>query len=359
MGVAVDVFGNGKTSLKANVSKYLQPANNESTFIQGNPGVTFQATTNRTWTDANGNFTPDCGPAGLNSNTTFDGRASGGDFCGSFGAGTGNFGNANASTLVNPAALHGWGVRPYDWQYGVSVQQQLVPRVSVDVAFNRRSWGNFFVTDNRAVQASDYSPITITAPLNANLPGGGGYPVTFMARNAEQRAGHHRQLLHLRQRLRRREVLLAGDRRQPQRPSAKRPVTSRAARSLGLRRAGQLRGDGQGAGDSRRGVPIRHPAGEFLQLHRAVADDVPGPRVVHDSEDRRADQQLVPVASQRAARCRRHARGDQRRVARRPTTTFSAIGLDRRAVPGREPGATRDRCTATGSTPWICDSGRS
>ena len=189
MGVAVDVFGNGKTSLKANVSKYLQPANNESTFIQGNPGVTFQATTNRTWTDANGNFIPDCGPAGLNSNTTFDGRAANGDFCGSFGAGTGNFGNANASTLVNPAALHGWGVRPYDWQYGVSVQQQIVPRVSVDVAFNRRSWGNFFVTDNRAVQASDYSPITITAPLNSNLPGGGGYPVTFMARNANSALG--------------------------------------------------------------------------------------------------------------------------------------------------------------------------
>ena len=184
------VFGNGKTSLKANVSKYLQPANNESTFIQGNPGVTFQATTNRTWTDANGNFTPDCGPAGLNSNTTLRrAQRPAATICGSFGAGTGNFGNANASTIVNPAVLHGCGVRPYDWQYGVSIQQQIVPRVSVDVAFNRRSWGNFFVTDNRAVQASDYSPITITAPTNANLPGGGGYPVTFMARNANSALG--------------------------------------------------------------------------------------------------------------------------------------------------------------------------
>jgi hypothetical protein len=189
MGLAYDVFGNGKTSLKVNLSKYLQPANNEGTFITGNPGVTFQATTNRTWTDANGNFVPDCGAAGLASNTTFDGRASGGDFCGSFGAGTGNFGNANATTRVNPDALHGSGVRPYDWQVGVSVQQEVLPRVSLDVGYNRRAWGNFFVTDNLAVQASDYSAITITAPSNPNLPNGGGYPVTFMARNANSALG--------------------------------------------------------------------------------------------------------------------------------------------------------------------------
>src|SRR5688572_24395091 len=37
IGVAYDVFGNGKTALKVNYSKYLQPANNESNFIQANP----------------------------------------------------------------------------------------------------------------------------------------------------------------------------------------------------------------------------------------------------------------------------------------------------------------------------------
>jgi hypothetical protein len=50
MGAAYDVFGNGKTAIKVNYSKYLQPANNESNFIQANPGVTLQTTTNRTWT---------------------------------------------------------------------------------------------------------------------------------------------------------------------------------------------------------------------------------------------------------------------------------------------------------------------
>ncbi len=37
MGAAYDVFGNGKTAIKVNYSKYLQPANNESNFIQANP----------------------------------------------------------------------------------------------------------------------------------------------------------------------------------------------------------------------------------------------------------------------------------------------------------------------------------
>ena len=52
MGAAYDVFGNGKTAIKVNYSKYLQPANNESNFIQANPGVTFQNMTTRTWGDA-------------------------------------------------------------------------------------------------------------------------------------------------------------------------------------------------------------------------------------------------------------------------------------------------------------------
>ena len=69
-----------------------------------------------------------------------------------------NFGNPNPnSTIVNPAILEGWGVRPYDWQFGASVQQQLMPRLSVEVSYNRRWFGNFFVTDN---QPHDARPIT-------------------------------------------------------------------------------------------------------------------------------------------------------------------------------------------------------
>ena len=51
MGAAYDLFGNGKTSLKVNVSKYLQAANNDAQYTIANPAVTFQQTTNRSWTD--------------------------------------------------------------------------------------------------------------------------------------------------------------------------------------------------------------------------------------------------------------------------------------------------------------------
>jgi hypothetical protein len=93
------------------------------------------------------------------------------------------------ATIVNPDVLHGWGVRPYDWQFGVSVQQEIAPRVALDVSYNRRSWGNFFFTDNRAITPQDFDIATITAPLNPLLPNGGGNPVTFYTRNSRTALG--------------------------------------------------------------------------------------------------------------------------------------------------------------------------
>ena len=42
------------------------------------------------------------------------------------------------TTAVNPDVLHGWGTRNRDWQYGVSVQQEIAPRVAIEVSYNRR-----------------------------------------------------------------------------------------------------------------------------------------------------------------------------------------------------------------------------
>jgi hypothetical protein len=176
MGAAWDVFGNGKTSVKGNFSKYLQPANNEGPFIIGNRAVSYQATTARSWSDTtglgiNGDFVPQCDYL----NPLANGE------CGPWISGA--FGNVNNVTRVNPDVQHGWGVRPFDWQYGIGIQQEVLPRVSVDVSWNRRQWGNFFVTDNVAVGVQDYSQVSLMAPSSAKLPNGGGYPVAFNVRN--------------------------------------------------------------------------------------------------------------------------------------------------------------------------------
>jgi hypothetical protein len=37
IGVAYDLFGNGKTSVKGNVGRYLHPASNQGRYINANP----------------------------------------------------------------------------------------------------------------------------------------------------------------------------------------------------------------------------------------------------------------------------------------------------------------------------------
>ena len=58
------------------------------------------------------------------------------------------------------------------------MQQEVLPRVGVEVGYNRRWFQNFLVTDNLLVGPADYDPWTLTAPLDPDLPNGGGYPVT-------------------------------------------------------------------------------------------------------------------------------------------------------------------------------------
>ncbi len=179
-----DLFGTGKTALKFNFGKYLAAADGSS--ITGgltNPLANFQtnsspngtgATGGRTWNDVNGNKAVDCMVNGVIPITAVNNSAIGGDIC---GAGNPNFGNFNTpTTTYDPAILSGWGVRPYDWNFGVQAQQQVLPRVSVDVGYFRRIFGNFSATDNRA-QNLFAQTTTLTTPGDGRLPDGGGQPL--------------------------------------------------------------------------------------------------------------------------------------------------------------------------------------
>jgi hypothetical protein len=179
-GVAYDLFGNGNTALKFNVGRYLEAATNQNTYtltnptarIAGSPVLGAPPAVTRAWTDANGNYVPDCD---LLNPAMQDLRATGGDMCGVLS--NQNFGKPVFTGSFDEAILEGWGVRPGDWQIGVSVQQKVLTGVSVEVGYFRRWLQNFTVTDNRAVVASDFDPFSVTAPLDPRLPNGGGYVV--------------------------------------------------------------------------------------------------------------------------------------------------------------------------------------
>jgi hypothetical protein len=175
LGVAYDFFGNGKTSLKANLGRYLHPASNDGRYVAPNPAATAVTLASRPWTDSNGNFAVDCD---LLNAAVQDLRASGGDLC---GQGDANYGKNRAATVLDPSILGGWKARPYDWQFGVSVQQEVLPRVSAEVGYYRRWWPMYDgvdITDNVAVAPSEFGQFSVVAPVDSRLPNGGGYTVS-------------------------------------------------------------------------------------------------------------------------------------------------------------------------------------
>src|SRR4029453_4735931 len=106
VGIAYDLLGDGKTSIRANFGRYLHPASNAGRFDAANPAAPVVTLASRPWTDANGNWRVDCDI--LNA-TVQDLRASGGDVC---GQGDPNYGRNRPTTTLDPSVLTGWGARP-------------------------------------------------------------------------------------------------------------------------------------------------------------------------------------------------------------------------------------------------------
>src|SRR5262249_30477448 len=108
-----------------------------------------------------------------------------GDTCAALGA-TSNLGQSLSITQVNPSVLSGWGKRPGDYQWTAMVQQELIPRVSLEVSYTRRNFFNFTVTDdlNRPFTKGDgtvwWDSSTVTAPSDSRLANSGGYPITII-----------------------------------------------------------------------------------------------------------------------------------------------------------------------------------
>jgi hypothetical protein len=161
-----DLFGNRRTAVKVSLNRYVESlAAGAGLPAATNPLNGIVSSTTRNWTDADGDFVPDCnlvvptanGECGPMANLAFGTVASG--------------------STYDPDLMKGWNKRGSNWEFAAGVQHELMPRVALDVGYFRRWFGNFVVTDNLAVSASDYDTFSITAPTDSRLPNGGGYRI--------------------------------------------------------------------------------------------------------------------------------------------------------------------------------------
>lgn len=162
LGAAYDLSGNGKTAVKINIGRYVggEAVDIASANHPVNASVN-QA--NRTWTDSNRDFVPDCDLRRPDANGE----------CGRID--NLNFGRNNPNAYVwDPDLLTGWGKRNFTWQAHALLQHELRSGVGVTFGYFRTWYGNFRVTSNRAVTPADFDAYCISGPSDPRLPGGGG-----------------------------------------------------------------------------------------------------------------------------------------------------------------------------------------
>ena len=165
VGFAMDVFGNGRTAIKASYARYV--AGQAIAFAnQVNPIGALTAADTRAWRDLDGNGLP----LDANGNIQFNELTN--------STATASFGRLTVpTTQYSPDLLRGWGKRGYNNEVTFAMQHQLANRISVNGGYYRRTFGNQTITDDLRFDASSYDSVCITAPRDPDLPGGGGYQV--------------------------------------------------------------------------------------------------------------------------------------------------------------------------------------
>ena len=178
---AYDLFGNARTALKVALGRYVAKTNVDVPTAN-NPISTSVISANRSWTDSNHNYVPDCDLGNFAAQNL---SGSGGDICGAIDNQFFGQNNPNANKWSDEV-LRGWGVRDSNWDISTEVQHQLNQHISMSAGYFFNTGGYFRnsttttknrVTDNTLVTPENYDPYCITAPTDPRLPNGGGYQV--------------------------------------------------------------------------------------------------------------------------------------------------------------------------------------
>jgi hypothetical protein len=156
VGGAYDLFGNGKTAIKASFGRYLMGMGGGDAQTVS-PAQSVVPSALRPWSDANGNFIPDCDLRTLTANGE----------CGQVD----NLGLGGSRSIISWAegARTGWGVREYNYQTSVAVQHELRPGFGVTVGYYRTDWRNQQAFINRAVTPANFTRYSTTAPTDPRL----------------------------------------------------------------------------------------------------------------------------------------------------------------------------------------------
>ena len=160
-GLVYDLTGNGKTALKVAFNKYLLGQTLNGIGRNPNPVLAMTQSVNRSWTDGNRDFVPQCDLLNPLQN------GFGSDTCGTIS--DLSFGTVRPSDLYDKDLTTGWGHRPSNWEFSVGVQREIIPRVALDAGYFRRIWKNFQVTDNLLLTPEDFTQFSLTVPTDPNL----------------------------------------------------------------------------------------------------------------------------------------------------------------------------------------------
>jgi hypothetical protein len=131
-----DLSGKGTTALKWNVSQYTRK---EGAALPNQVNPMRFNTEVRSWTDRNGDLLPQLNEIGLGRGALDRG-----------------------ATVRQATDLE----RPYQWEYTISLEHQLMKNLGVMVSYYRRTYHSLYATVNAALSPTDYLPVTIRNPLS-------------------------------------------------------------------------------------------------------------------------------------------------------------------------------------------------